>query len=318
MEIMLYQQPSVPLEIDRLIRLQPLTPVLKPNLPQAPAQPSRANHHQSRTIDAYEKLGKIGKGGYGSVFKARNRTTGEVVAIKRVRRDLLAMREVDVLSRYCHPSLVDLKEVFIEGKYVFLVLELADCDLSSLIYENTIHLDENVARVLIFQILQGVAHLHRHRILHRDLKLENLLVIGGPNGAPQIKITDFGLCKRYNAVAGHYSQEVVTLWYRAPELLAGHKLPECSPAIDMWSIGCLMAEFILREPLFPGSTEMDQFFMILDLLESGFEKLRQRIPPCLLSDVGFNLLKQLLDSNPKTRLTAESALSHPWFDADSS
>ncbi|KAL9875152.1 cyclin-dependent kinase 5 homolog isoform X2 [Glossina fuscipes] len=261
-------------------------------------------------MQKYEKLEKIGEGTYGTVFKGRNRETMEIVALKRVRLDeddegvpSSALREICLLK--------DLKKYFdsLNG----------DIDMA-------------VCRSFMLQLLKGLAFCHSHNVLHRDLKPQNLLI--NKNG--ELKLADFGLARAFGIPVKCYSAEVVTLWYRPPDVLFGAKLYTTS--IDMWSAGCIFAELAdAGRPLFPGSDVLDQLMKIFRVLGTPTEESwpgvthlsdyvalphfpaitswSQIVPR--LSSKGRDLLQKLLVCRPNQRVSAEQAMQHPYF-ADSS
>ena len=211
---------------------------------------------------------------------------------------------------------------------VFMVMEYVENDLRSLLTKNTLEISH--VKSLMKQLLLGVSYLHENWILHRDLKTSNLLI--SKDGV--LKICDFGMARNFSDPLGSYTPLVVTLWYRSPELLLG--CTSYSTAIDMWSVGCIMAEFILRDALFRGQTEIEQIDKIFKLLGvpddfswPGYSKLkyvqkfqfigesksklRERIPEKLLSQSGYELLKGLLTMDPNQRISAKTALKSPWF-----
>ncbi|KAG8958754.1 hypothetical protein FRC00_002330 [Tulasnella sp. 408] len=183
-------------------------------------------------------------------------------------------------------------------------------------------------KTLLHQLLSAVAHCHANWVLHRDLKTSNLLM----NNRGQIKVADFGLARKFGDPLGDMTQLVVTLWYRPPELLLGETV--YSTAVDIWSIGCVFGELLLNEPLFQAKSEIDMLSLIFKLLGPpteeiwpGFSKLplvktlnisSQRQPTLRnkfsqVSEAGLDLLSSLLTYDPEQRITAEEALTHPYF-----
>ncbi|XP_072950127.1 cyclin-dependent kinase G-2 [Typha angustifolia] len=297
-----------------------------------------------RSVDEFERLNKINEGTYGVVYRARDKKTGEIVALKKVKMEkeregfpLTSLREINILLSFHHPSIVDVKEVVVGSSLdsIFMVMEYMEHDLKGLMETMKQPYSQSEVKCLMLQLLEGVKYLHDNWVLHRDLKTSNLLL----NNCGELKICDFGLSRQYGSPLKPYTQLVVTLWYRAPELLLGAK--EYSTAIDMWSLGCIMAELLAKEPLFNGKTEFDQLDKIFRILGTPNEKiwpgfgklprvkvnfvkqpynrLREKFPPTsfsgrpTLSEAGFDLLNKLLTYDPEKRITAEAALKHDWF-----
>ncbi|KAI6686668.1 hypothetical protein NL676_032581 [Syzygium grande] len=297
-----------------------------------------------RSVDEFERLNKIDEGTYGVVYRARDKKTGEIVALKKVKMEkeregfpLTSLREINILLSFHHPSIVDVKEVVVGSNLdsIFMVMEYMEHDLKALMETMKQPFSQSEVKCLMLQLLEGVEYLHDNWVLHRDLKTSNLLL----NNRGELKICDFGLARQYGSPLKPYTHLVVTLWYRAPELLLGAK--QYSTAIDMWSLGCIMAEMLSKEPLFNGKTEFDQLDKIFRTLGTpnetiwpGFSKLpgvkvnfvkhqynllRKKFPPTsftgspVLSDSGFDLLNKLLTYDPEKRITVEAALNHEWF-----
>ncbi|CAK7327402.1 unnamed protein product [Dovyalis caffra] len=297
-----------------------------------------------RSVDEFERLNKIDEGTYGVVYRARDKKTGEIVALKKVKMEkeregfpLTSLREINILLSFHHPSIVDVKEVVVGSNLdsIFMVMEYMEHDLKGLMESMRQPFSQSEVKCLMLQLLEGTKYLHDNWVLHRDLKTSNLLL----NNRGELKICDFGLARQYGSPLKPYTHLVVTLWYRAPELLLGAK--QYSTAIDMWSLGCIMAELLSKEPLFNGKTEVDQLDKIFRILGTpnetiwpGFSKLpgvkvnfvkhqynllRKKFPATsftgspVLSDSGFDLLNKLLTYDPEKRITAEDALNHDWF-----
>ncbi|KAK4283483.1 hypothetical protein QN277_000429 [Acacia crassicarpa] len=314
--------------------------------PESPVAPQRVvNMLQGcRSVDEFERLNKIDEGTYGVVYRAKDKKTGEIVALKKVKMEkekegfpLTSLREINVLLSFHHPSIVDVKEVVVGSNLdsIFMVMEYMEHDLKGLMEAMKQPFSQSEVKCLMLQLLEGVKYLHDNWVLHRDLKTSNLLL----NNRGELKICDFGLARQYGSPLKTYTHLVVTLWYRAPELLLGAK--QYSTAIDMWSLGCIMAELLSKEPLFNGKTEFDQIDKIFRILGTpneaiwpGFSKLpgvkvnfvkhqynllRKKFPATsftgspVLSDSGFDLLNKLLTYDPEKRITAEEALNHEWF-----
>jgi len=177
------------------------------------------------------------------------------------------------------------------------------------------------------QLLKGVCYCHTRRILHRDLKPQNLLI----DTEGVLKIADFGLARAFGVPLRQYTHEVVTLWYRAPEILLGSR--HYATAMDIWSVGCIFAELVTRKPFFAGDSEIDQLFHIFRILGTPNEEMwpgvtsltdfKQAFPlwhPQKLSNAlrnlspdGVDLLQRMLIYNPADRISAREALTHPYF-----
>lgn len=186
-------------------------------------------------MDKYEKLEKIGEGTYGIVYKARDKTTNEIVALKKIRLvddeegiPSTAIREISLLKDLNHPNIVKLIDVVHSGHKLILVFEYLDSDLKMLLdAEGGLGFDLVVTKLYLYQLLSGLANCHSQKILHRDLKPQNLLI----NRDGRLKIADFGLARSFGIPYSTYSQEVITLWYRPPDVLLGSK--NYNTTIDM-------------------------------------------------------------------------------------
>ncbi|KAG7335496.1 hypothetical protein KOW79_000189 [Hemibagrus wyckioides] len=256
-------------------------------------------------MQKYEKLEKIGEGTYGTVFKAKNRETHEIVALKRVRLDdddegvpSSALREICLLKELKHKNIVRLHDVLHSDKKLTLVFEYCDQDLKKYFDSCNGDLDPEIVKSFMYQLLKGLAFCHSRNVLHRDLKPQNLLI----NRNGELKLADFGLARAFGIPVRCYSAEVVTLWYRPPDVLFGAKL--YSTSIDMWSAGCIFAELAnAGRPLFPGNDPYPMYPATTSLVNV--------VPK--LSSTGRDLLQNLLKCNPVQRISAEEALQHPYF-----
>jgi cell division cycle 2-like protein len=302
----------------------------------------QAGLHSCRSVSNFDKICRIGDGAYGVVYKAKDRKTGELVALKKVKMEkekegfpLTSIREIRILMACKHQNIVAVKEIVVgkEIDSIFIVMEYLEHDLKTLLEDITPKkFTISEVKCILNQLLLGVEYLHDNWILHRDIKTSNLLL----NNNGIMKIADFGLARPYGSPLRPYTHVVVTLWYRAPELLLGTKT--YTPAIDTWSVGCVFAELLLGKSLFKGKGEIDQLDQIFRILGTVIEEdwpeyknlpntkkfvnlprknscqLRQNIPPSRLSDKGLDLLQKLLTYNPEKRITAKEALCHPYFE----
>ncbi|KAI7688308.1 hypothetical protein SSS_09217 [Sarcoptes scabiei] len=216
-------------------------------------------------MENYQKIEKIGEGTYGVVYKAKHKKTSELVALKKIRLEneddgvpSTAIREVTILKELLHPNIVCLQNVLLQENRLYLVFEFLQMDLKK--YLDTIPsgklMDKKLVKSYLHQITEGLVFCHSRRIIHRDLKPQNLLLDN--NG--KIKIADFGLARAFGIPIRPYTHEVVTLWYRAPEVLLGSQ--KYSTPVDVWSVACIFAEMITKYPLFHGDSEIDQLFRI--------------------------------------------------------
>jgi len=286
--------------------------------------------------DRFQKLNKIGEGTYGVVYKAKDKLTGDILALKKIRLEAedegipsTAIREIALLKQLQHPNIVRLYDVVHTEKRLTLVFEFLDQDLKK--YLDT-HADKGIQaftiKSFLFQLLSGINYCHKNRVLHRDLKPQNLL-INIQHG--QLKLADFGLARDFGIPVRSLTHEVVTLWYRSPDVLMGSK--HYSTSVDMWSIGCIFAEMVTGRPLFPGTSEKDQLLKIFVLLGTpslaswpGQAKLPQykndfpvyeardlaKLFPTL-NKTGLDILRKFLRFDPDTRISAQEALAHPYF-----
>jgi len=204
-------------------------------------------------MERYQKLEKIGEGTYGVVYKAKDRLSDQIIALKRIRLEAedegipsTAIREISLLKELRHPNIVRLYDVVHTERKLTLVFEYLDQDLKKYLDVCVGGLESTIVQSFLFQLLTGVAYCHHHRVLHRDLKPQNLLI----NREGELKLADFGLARAFGIPVRSYTHEVVTLWYRAPDVLLGSR--KYSTPVDIWSIGCIFAEMANGAPLFTG------------------------------------------------------------------
>lgn len=218
-------------------------------------------------MDRYEKLTRIGEGAYGVVFKCRHRDTGDIVAIKKFTDSeedpvihRIAMREIRTLKQLKHPNLINLIEVFKRKRRLHLVFQYVDHTLLQELEQNPKGLDRTQVRKLTWQLLQAVNFCHTHNCIHRDVKPENILI----TKTGQLKLCDFGFARVLTGPGDAYTDYVATRWYRAPELLVGDT--QYGPPVDVWAIGCVLAEMLTGMPLWPGRSDLDQLHLITKTL----------------------------------------------------
>jgi len=293
-----------------------------------------ASKSKQQALPKYQLLEKIGEGTYGVVYKAKDRVTGRIMALKKIRLDSedegvpsTSIREISLLKELDHPNIVKLEEVVHCNKRLYLVFEFVDFDLKRYL-DNQTSMPTMLVKSYLYQLLRSIFFCHSHRVLHRDLKPQNLLI--DRNG--MLKLADFGLARAFGVPIRTYTHEVVTLWYRAPEILLGSKL--YATPVDIWSVGCIFAELIMRRPLFPGDSEIDELYKIFRILGTptedtwpGVTKLpdyKPQFPAWKQVDlstivqgidpVGLDLMNQMLQYDPAKRISAKRALKHPYFD----
>lgn len=289
-------------------------------------------------MDRYAKIEKVGEGTYGVVYKARDTSTGQVVALKKIRLEAedegvpsTAIREISLLKELKDENIVRLLDIVHADQKLYLVFEFLDVDLKRYMEtgnQNHAPITKEIVKKFTHQLTSGLLYCHSHRILHRDLKPQNLLIDKHDN----LKLADFGLARAFGIPMRTYTHEVVTLWYRAPEVLLGSR--HYSTAIDLWSVGCIFAEMAMQgAPLFPGDSEIDQIFKIFRILGTPSEQTwpgvsslpdykttfpqwsRQdlaRIVP-MLDENGLDFLKRTLCYDSAKRISAKRALLHPYF-----
>ncbi|GAB5031262.1 cmgc cdk protein kinase [Nannochloropsis oceanica] len=289
-------------------------------------------------MERYQKLEKIGEGTYGVVYKAKDRVTNEVVALKKIRLEAedegipsTAIREISLLKELQHPNIVRLYDVVHTERKLTLVFEFLDQDLKKYLDICDNGLELAVLQSFLYQLLHGVAYCHDHRVLHRDLKPQNLLI----NRDGELKLADFGLARAFGIPVRSYTHEVVTLWYRAPDVLMGSR--KYSTPVDIWSIGCIFAEMANGRPLFAGASESDQLDRIFRALGTPteavypgivelpeFQKVKTQFPRYqsleswaslvpTLPPLGIDLISKMLTFDPSKRISARDALAHAFF-----
>nr|GMD53565.1 probable serine/threonine-protein kinase At1g54610 [Ipomoea batatas] len=231
---------------------------------------------QPKSADSYDKLSKVGQGTYSNVYKARDRNSGKIVALKKVRFDTsepesvkFMAREIIILQKLNHPNIIKLEGVATSRMQysLYLVFDFMPSDLSTIITRpDAAPLTEPQVKCYMQQLLSGLQHCHERGILHRDIKGSNLLI----DKDGRLKIADFGLANSFQSKSKKpLTSRVVTLWYRAPELLSG--ATDYGVGVDLWSAGCLLAEMFHGRPIMPGRNEIEQLHKIFKLCGSPSE-----------------------------------------------
>jgi len=291
-------------------------------------------------MERYQRIDKIGEGTYGVVYKASDKATGEIVALKKIRLEAedegipsTAIREISLLKELQHPNIVRLYDVVHTERRLTLVFEYLDQDLKKYLDICEGGLETTILKSFLYQLLCGVAFCHTHRVLHRDLKPQNLLI----NREGKLKLADFGLARAFGIPVRSYTHEVVTLWYRAPDVLMGSRT--YSTPVDIWSIGCIFAEMATSKPLFAGTSESDQLKRIFKTLGTPTQESYPTLaelpdynhdlhathypPPVSFADIapqidrlGVSLLSQMLAFDPLQRCSAADAIKHTYFNSD--
>ncbi|CAB3407878.1 unnamed protein product [Caenorhabditis bovis] len=288
--------------------------------------------------ELYRKLEKLGEGSYATVYKCESKIDGSIVALKEIKLQFqeglpfTAIREASLLRNLRHANIVSLHDIFYQHNQLTFVFEYMKMDLSKYLEQNIFGLDSFEIKLLLFQLLRGLDFCHRKKILHRDLKPQNLLL--DEDGV--LKLADFGLARAKSVPSRTYSHEVVTLWYRPPDVLLGST--DYSTSLDMWGVGCIFAEICTGTALFPGTKDavdqLDKIFsirgspdrrkwpevvnlpryspgMFPEYRELSFIAVNPKFTKILKN--GQELLGMLLQLRPDSRVSAASAMLHPYF-----
>uniref|UniRef100_A0A8C6VX43 cyclin-dependent kinase n=1 Tax=Nothobranchius furzeri TaxID=105023 RepID=A0A8C6VX43_NOTFU len=285
-------------------------------------------------LETYVKLDKLGEGTYATVFKGRSKLTDNLVALKEIRLEheegapCTAIREVSLLKDLKHANIVTLHDIVHTDKSLTLVFEYLDKDLKQYMDDCGNILSMQNVKLFLYQILRGLAYCHRRKVLHRDLKPQNLLI----NDRGELKLADFGLARAKSVPTKTYSNEVVTLWYRPPDVLLGSS--ENRVITNNLGVGCIFFEMAAGRPLFPGSTVEDELHLIFRLLGTPTEdtwpgissvdefksyKFQKYKPQPLINHAprldsdGISLLMSFLKYESKKRISADEAMRHPYF-----
>lgn len=287
--------------------------------------------------EAYQKMEQLGEGSYATVFKGISMLTSKVVALKEIRLQqeegtpFTAIREASLLKGLKHSNIVTLHDIIHTKDTLTFVFEFVHTDLSQYLEKHTGGLNPRNVKLFLFQLLRGLAYCHQRRILHRDLKPQNLLI----SEIGELKLADFGLARAKSVPSHTYSHEVVTLWYRPPDVLLGST--NYSTSLDVWGVGCIFTEMVSGVATFPGMKDawdqLDRIWKVLgtpteDTWETvsnlpnyqpdRFEFYRQQrlsavIPKLAHIPYAERLATHLLPLNPRMRISAKDAMRHEYF-----
>lgn len=304
--------------------------------PRSPS-PTWSPVYHEEPREAFSIMTQVGEGTFGKVYKARNNTTNAIVALKRVRMEaerdgfpVTAMREIKLLQSLRHDNVVRLHEMMVSNGSVYMVFQYMDHDLTGVLSQTQFTFNDAQLKSLCQQMLAGLKYLHHKGVIHRDIKGSNILV----NSHGELKLADFGLARFYQKRRqSDYTNRVITLWYRPPELLFGTTV--YGPEVDMWSAGCIMLELFTKKPVFQGTDEIHQLDVIYKVLGTPtlerwpgvttmpwyeLVKPKEVIPNPFrdlfrkwLSPSGLELAEELLHYDPSKRISATQALQHPYF-----
>lgn len=300
---------------------------------------------EEETHGRYEFLRVLGRGSFGIVLAVRDKQTGAEYALKRFERifesDLDAkrcLRELRILSQLNHENITNVYDITTSPNFesfasVVIIMDLMDTDLYQIIYSGQPLLVDH-HRYFIYQLLRGLKYIHSAGLIHRDLKPANIML----NANCDLKIGDFGLARLIKQVGTGdiLTEYVCTRWYRAPELLLNYQ--NYSTPVDIWSVGCIFAELVLKKPLFPGRSPLDQLRKIVSVLgnptphqlrectnkkaRAFMENLPRVDPPpfeslfanCVVDADEIDLIRRMLEWDPTERITLEDALQHPFME----
>ncbi|RDL36420.1 uncharacterized protein BP5553_05772 [Venustampulla echinocandica] len=319
----------------------PTTRKVKKIMKRPKARPQLSDEFKKSDSVYYRKPGNesvVGSGTYGKVFKALHVYTKDLVALKKIRMEgerdgfpVTAVREIKLLQSLKHENIVNLHEVMVEKNDCFMVFEYLSHDLTGLLNHPTFKLEPAHKKHLAKQLFEGLDYLHRRGVLHRDIKAANILV----SNTGQLKLADFGLARFYAKRRQlDYTNRVITIWYRSPELLLGET--QYGPAVDIWSAACVLVEIFTRHAIFPGDggeiSQLEKIYAILgtpnkvdwpglvdmawfELLRPSArrpnifaEKYKERVTPA-----AYELLEAMFLYDPSKRPSAGDVLEHPYF-----
>ncbi|XP_064646599.1 cyclin-dependent kinase 14-like isoform X2 [Lineus longissimus] len=288
-------------------------------------------------LNAYQKLEQLGEGSYATVYKGLSNLNNKIVALKEIRLQeeegtpFTAIREASLLKGLKHANIVTLHDIIHTKETLTFVFEFVHTDLSQYLEKHTGGLNPQNVKLFLFQLLRGLAYCHQRRILHRDLKPQNLLI----SEIGELKLADFGLARAKSVPSRTYSHEVVTLWYRPPDVLLGST--DYTTSLDMWGVGCIFTEMISGLATFPGmkdaNDQLDRIWRVLGtptnetwegvtqfpnynkekFIRYRKQKLAHVIPKIAHIPYAEAIAAEFLQLIPTQRISAREALTHQYF-----
>lgn len=295
-----------------------------------------SSSHGFGRMDSYMKLDQLGEGSYATVYKGYSNLLNRVVALKEIRLQpeegapFTAIREASLLRGLKHANIVTLHDIIHTRQTLILVFEFMNTDFAQYLERHPGGLNPKNIRLFMFQLLRGLGYCHERRILHRDLKPQNLLI----NEQGELKLADFGLARAKSIPSNTYTNEVASLWYRPPDIMLGSR--SYSTSLDMWSVGCIFVEMVAGAPAFPGvkdtTDQLDKIFRVFGTPPSSYleqyqsiesfnfrnisyasQKLVQAFPKLATILQAENLAIAFLNLEPCKRISAQEALKHAFF-----
>lgn len=295
-------------------------------------------NQQSNSIEVrFQHIQKLGEGSYGQVHKVYDLQKKEIVALKKIKLcnedegiPSTTLREISLLRELNHPNIIQLTDLMYQynERKLYLLFECMDTDLYHYMKNKKLSIPE--IKHIFRQIVEAVDYCHENLVFHRDLKPQNILI---DNRGQIVKIADFGLARHFSIPFRLYSKEIVTLWYRAPEVLMGAK--DYGIGVDIWSLGCIFAQLFFGKPLFQGECQVEQLFIIFHILGTPnehvwpgvrnvpdfcdkFPKFQSRGFSNFIGINGFDntamdLLEKMCEINPVKRIGCREILKHPFF-----
>ena len=298
----------------------------------------KANQSQNSMEIRFQHIQKLGEGSYGQVHKVFDLHKQQLVALKKIKLNSedegipsTTLREISLLRELNHTNIIQLTDLMYQynERKLYLIFECMDTDLYQYTRNRRLNVEE--IRFIFRQIIEAVDYCHENLVFHRDLKPQNILI---DNSGKIVKIADFGLARHFSLPFRLYSKEIVTLWYRAPEILMGAK--DYGIGVDIWSLGCIFAQLFFGRPIFQGECQVEQLFAIFHLLgtptEESWPGIRSVPDFCdkfpqfprrgFNQFIGFNdfdataldLLEKMCELNPVRRIGCREILKHPFFE----